>query len=267
MACVPGWSAVVDGSQQGLPDVPLRLIKRGRINKTPGGRDVRVLLGTNTDEFALFAVMLPLTMPHIKLPLSDQDLSTVSTYIANYHQRWNLTNAAQITALYNSTDFHHSAARITALVTDLLFRCGTRRAAAALGNAQIETYLYQFDYHDNNYANPDSARCQVTQEAGCGVHHGDEVPYVFGHKGGLLHPEAQRVSDMMGGLWTNFSRGLPPSFRWPRYNASEDTLMRLNAKPTAESHSQPRCDFWDSLPPERPYLHDWESARSKGANV
>jgi hypothetical protein len=34
------WSAIVDGSDKGLPDVPVRMMAAGRINKSPTGEKV-----------------------------------------------------------------------------------------------------------------------------------------------------------------------------------------------------------------------------------
>ena len=38
-----GFSGVVDGTDIGLPDVPLRLIEQGKVNKSPAGNPIQVL--------------------------------------------------------------------------------------------------------------------------------------------------------------------------------------------------------------------------------
>jgi hypothetical protein len=40
----------VDGSARGLPDSPIRLISAGKINRSPEGKKISVLMGTNQDE-------------------------------------------------------------------------------------------------------------------------------------------------------------------------------------------------------------------------
>lgn len=250
-----GWSAVVDGSNSGLPDVPIILIEQGAINRSPTGRSLRVLMGTNTNEFCLFSIIMSIAVPHISVPLSNLDLSTISAHMVKYHQNWNISHATKIAAEYNTSSFHYDSARIASLLTDAVFRCGTRAAAAALAKAHIETYLYQFNYHGSSYKEPDSLHCQLTSQIGCGVSHGSELEYVFGHKGGLLHPEAKAVSDMMGQLWTNFAKELPPSSSWPTYNSTQDILMMLGPTAAAVKSAQPRCDFWASLPQEGTYPH------------
>merc|ERR1719506_3252518 len=63
MAPIAAFTAVVDGSQSGLPEVPLRLIKAGKINTSPKGEKVTVIMGTNKDEFALFLIAIDLVIP------------------------------------------------------------------------------------------------------------------------------------------------------------------------------------------------------------
>jgi len=72
-----GWSSVVDG--QVLPDVPINLITKGAINKGPQGEALSVIIGTNTDDYALFAVLLTLILPGIKLPFTTQLFSQNTT--------------------------------------------------------------------------------------------------------------------------------------------------------------------------------------------
>lgn len=54
LAPIAGWTAVVDGSDAGLPDTPYRMIEAGKINKGPKGQPLQVIMGTNHDEMALF---------------------------------------------------------------------------------------------------------------------------------------------------------------------------------------------------------------------
>jgi hypothetical protein len=50
LAPIGGWTAVVDGTAQGLPDAPLALMQQGKVNKSPTGEKISVIMGTNRDE-------------------------------------------------------------------------------------------------------------------------------------------------------------------------------------------------------------------------
>ena len=60
MAPVAGWTAVVDGTAEGLLDTPYNLMRRGRINRGPDGKPLQLIMGTNQDEMALFLASLDL---------------------------------------------------------------------------------------------------------------------------------------------------------------------------------------------------------------
>ena len=78
-----GFIAVVDGSQGGLPDVPLRTINAGRVNRSPAGEPISVIMGTNTDEFALFIIGIALVIPGATLPISDATINANAS-ISNF---------------------------------------------------------------------------------------------------------------------------------------------------------------------------------------
>ena len=151
LAPLAGFNAVVDGTASGLPSTPLALIKQGRINRSPSGDAIKVMLGTATDEFALFMSLLPLVVHGAHLPVSDDTIDKVVRHLVAYHDSWNATTVAQIEAAYPSGRYRTPASRLTTLGTDVVFRCGTRAAARALTAQGIPTYLYQFDYKHLGY--------------------------------------------------------------------------------------------------------------------
>eukprot|EP00658_Telonema_sp_P-2_P057780 TRINITY_DN4618_c0_g1_i1.p1 TRINITY_DN4618_c0_g1~~TRINITY_DN4618_c0_g1_i1.p1 ORF type:complete len:480 (+),score=88.82 TRINITY_DN4618_c0_g1_i1:211-1650(+) len=133
LAPVIAFTAVVDGSQSGLPDDPLRLIQAGRVNVSPSGDKISVMMGTNKDEFALFLAAIRLVIPEVKLPARAHDLQLVAGHMVKFHEHWNATTTNQIVAQYtNSSVYKTWANMIIAAGTDLCFRCGTRAAARAL---------------------------------------------------------------------------------------------------------------------------------------
>jgi len=262
-APIAGFTAVVDGSSTGLPEVPLARMQRGAINRSPSGQPLRVILGTNTDEMALFLVAMPLVYRGVRLPVTDADIDVVVTTLSEYHEHWNRTTCNQVQVAYPAAAFHTPASRLTTLGTDFLFRCGTRTAARALSDHGLDVYLYQFDFHSQAYVDPASRRCQLMSEVGCGVFHGAELGYVWGNS-----PEptdaARKMAATMGTYWTNLAKHGSPNgderaetsveVHWPRYNRTADMHMRL-AQDTAVGRglAKPHCDFWDSLPRQTRY--------------
>ncbi len=262
-APIAGFIAVVDGSPNGLPEVPLAAMARGDINVSPTGAPLRVLLGTNTDEMALFLISMPLVFEDVGLPVTDEGIASVFEQLAAFHDRWNATTAAQVEAAYPADSYSHPALRLTTMGTDFLFRCGTRTAARTLADRGLETYLYQFDFHPATYRDPGSLGCQLSAEVGCGVPHAAEVPHVWGHLDGIL-PAAHRMTEAMGLYWSNFAKHGSPNgdgsgassvpVHWPRYNRTSDQHLRLaNEIRVGEGLARLNCDFWDSLPRQSNY--------------
>ena len=129
------------------------------------------------------------------------------------------------------------------------------RALAAQG---VDTFLYHYDYHGPKYKNPASLGCELLTEAGCGVQHAQEYPYVWQHQQDNT-TEGGAVAKTMGLYWTNVAKtGSPNSadvpVQWPKYDAKGDRNLRIASPITVESRfSGPQCDFWGSLPQEAPY--------------
>lgn len=54
------------GTDHGLPDIPLRLFKAGKLNRVP------TILGANKDEGTMFVPALPLIIKGTTFPVNDQ---------------------------------------------------------------------------------------------------------------------------------------------------------------------------------------------------
>jgi len=258
-----GWTAVVDGSEIGLPDVPLRLINAGKINKSPTGEKVAVLMGTNTNEFSLFAPLLPMILPGISLPFTSSDFSTVATYLSNHHQFWDSNMADSMVEAYPRSEFKQEGARMIEAGTDFCFRCGTRIAARALASAGINVYLYRFDFHGPNWKDPESFECQMMMEETCGVSHGSEIKYLFRN---VKKPTTSEVAltEAISTYWATFAKsGVPMldgAVQWPLYNQTADNhlIFTSDGVPVVNhtlNKMGAKCDFWDTLPREGPYPH------------
>jgi carboxylesterase type B len=271
MAPLIAWAATVDGTSVGLPDFPYNDMRKGLLNVSPKDEPISVIMGTNADEMAPFILMAGIIFPGAGLPLTHNDIAIAAKHITSYHQpSWNATASETILAAYSTGDFKgaYPAWALTAMGTDFMFLCQTRLSATALGAAQINAYVYRFDFQKPKYIDPRSLKCQLTSEVDCGVGHGSELRYMFGHK--LATDGEVAVSQHFERWWSNFAiRGNPnddgqggnassrtagtigvvPS--WPTYTAAGQHVMNINEAPTlAEGlphYSQ--CEVWDALAP------------------
>src|SRR5690349_20510387 len=142
------WGTVIDGLN--LPDDPTKLFKTGAFTQVP------TLLGTNTDEGALFfAFNNPVTDDATYLQLADGFSSG---------------HGAAIVAHYPSATYGTAKDAAAAAITDAGFTCPARRVARALAGAGVPTYRYRFAHAPTN-----------ALIAGLGAFHSAEVPFVFGH--------------------------------------------------------------------------------------
>ena len=87
MAPIGGFVAVVDGVH--LPDTPLRMIRQGKINTSPTGANLQVIIGTNRDEMALFMIALGIILDgkQVELPVTNFDLELMAEHmVVRYSQ-------------------------------------------------------------------------------------------------------------------------------------------------------------------------------------
>jgi hypothetical protein len=142
LAPLGGFVPIVDGSDAGLPDTPTRMMMRGRINKSPSGKNLTVVFGTNKDEMALFMLLMGVIVPGVTLPVTDEAVRLVAEHLVDYHDGWTAFTVDQILAEYPSSEFATESYRAVQMLTDVAFRCGQRKAASVLADAGIETYLH-----------------------------------------------------------------------------------------------------------------------------
>jgi para-nitrobenzyl esterase len=207
------FEPVIDGDI--LPALPLDGLRAG------AGRDVDVLIGTNTDEQRFFMVPTG-AMDYI----DDTVLQAAATAYGLSH-----------TALpaYRANRPGASAGDILAAVSgDWFFRIPALRVAEA--RARSSTWMYEFAW-----ATPRLGAC-----------HYADVAFVFDtlqSEGAdwLLGPEPPQVlADTMHGAWVNFASAGDPG--WDPYTTQQRATMVFNTDTALVK--DPHCDerqLWDDL--------------------
>jgi carboxylesterase type B len=273
--------AVVDESEEGLPDWPQIMLDAGRVNKVP------LLMGTNKNEGALFGWIFPwLWGGDLYLPFPKK-MSAVETLL-----EWFLPKAsdrAKALELYSGKEYEVGSAnegtieRYDRIYRDSFFHCPTREMLTSWSSLGMPTYQYVFSFNE---------RTNITRELHDFVDlHGLEIPLVFDNFIKLmgtffLEPKRyQTMTDVMTCTWASFVKCHEPKCEsdpslqhckkvfdtipeWPRFSAPDSrkyisfkaNLSIENIKPTAlypddEFAPDNRCDFWKTVD------WGWQNAR------
>jgi para-nitrobenzyl esterase len=223
--CVDGWSQ---------PDVPLVVIRSGVHNNVP------VMVGTNRDEFKLFALRaLPLYYRLLPGPMLDK--------MSGERFKPKADSVDRYQELYPAGSYGRPADRWIAGVTDATYSCRGLKAADAIASHQTRTYYYRFDYDRHRFSNL------------VGAAHGLEIVYIFDtlEQKGIFNiyndrqlEEAEPLVDIIMGYWTNFAKtgdpngaGLP---KWPAYTSDRRQRMFLDlpARAAPDLEVVEKCEFW-----------------------
>jgi para-nitrobenzyl esterase len=189
-----------------LPGDQYELYIAGRFNDTP------VLIGTNSDEGALFA-QPGMNASRFESLVRDGYSKQATTVLAAY------PHASDPDATKAGKD----------LMRDSLFAWPTWAWAMLQSQkGKGHAYVYYFDHR--------------TPQSPNGANHGSEIAFVFrnlvggGPVGlnGPPRPEDNAMSELMSSYWVNFAKtgdpngpGLP---RWPTFTSSSQNLMVFDAK-------------------------------------
>jgi len=184
-----------------LPGDQYRLYEEGRFNDTP------ILIGTNSDEGALFA------RPGV----------TAANFVADVRKGYG-TKADAILAVYPHATDAEAVRSSKDLFRDTAFAWHTwvwARLQTSKGKGRA--FVYYFDHR--------------TPKSPDGSNHGSEIAYVFDNLRGPSGPPSdtdKRLAHQFSSYWVNFAKtgdpnggGLPA---WPAFTAANEQVMGLGDK-------------------------------------
>ncbi|MCJ0874107.1 carboxylesterase/lipase family protein [Streptomyces sp. AP-93] len=203
-SCGMSLMPVLDGTF--LRERPLDAIAAGK------GRDVPLLMGTNSEEFRLFVV--PTSMVVWPLPQQFKDRVKAYGVPADF---W-----ATYQANSEGTYPRNAPSGIaSAILTDRMFRIPTCRVAEARAESGADTFLFEFGWRS-----PVKSKWAPVQLGAC---HSLEIPFVWDALDvpdslPVTGPDAPRdLAREMHGIWIQFARtGEAP---WSAYEAGRRQVM------------------------------------------
>jgi len=213
-----------------LPVDPVSAIADGRAASVP------VLIGTNRDEFTLFAALQYLQSG--RMPDYPGVLGT--TFGAD---------AARIAQRYPLDRYGGNAAlAYAAVITDWGFACPAFRMAA--GQQRVAP-VYGYIFNDRNAPAPEPVRAVPFP---IGAAHSLELRYLFDVGGAPeLSSAQQTLSRRMIAYWTSFVTGGVPQAedapKWPPLNDGGRwmSLETPQARTTTDFGSPQQCEFWATV--------------------
>jgi para-nitrobenzyl esterase len=208
----PGLAAfwpVFDGNV--LPGDQYELYQARRFNDTP------VLIGTNSDEGALFL------QPGVTVAGFEQQVrggfgTQADAILAAYPHATDAEAVKSTKDLFRESNFAWHTWAWAMLQTE---------------RGKGKAYVYYFDHRTPRTPN--------------GANHGDEIGYVFRNLGGPaigvpgppppVRPEDTKISDLMSSYWVNFAKNGDPNGPgltvWPAFSPSAQNAMIFDTQPGA----------------------------------
>jgi para-nitrobenzyl esterase len=190
-----------------------------------------LLLGTNQNEGTLF-----------HSSIYGKQVGTDADYQNALAVRFGSANVPAIIAHYPSASFATPNDALAEVSGDAFFVCPARATARGAARGGAPVFRYSFEHALEN-----------PFEAGLGVFHSSEVPFVFGNDDyplGKIGASGAPIATAMQSEWTSFAKTLTPGGDWPAYDPASDPYERFDdpSGPAAGLKSA-SCDFWDALPP------------------
>lgn len=267
----------IDGTEDGLADIPIRLVQRGAFNKVP------LLLGANENGGSIFEDMLPEVLPGAQLPVRRHP-ATLGEALRYFFRE----NVTQVEAIYQESEFGGDGDEMMKrMIRDMMFMCPLRALSSAWAQHDLPAYMYVFDF---SYG--------LAKIIGLGDFHGSELPFVFRNWLEFIKPidpfhSPRHMADIISCKWTSFAYALDPNggvdesrwppgcedinrefSDWPRFHATQRLFYDLKGRP--EVHEiladnrypddlfprDPKCNLWDELASTLHWVHEGPSSRS-----
>jgi para-nitrobenzyl esterase len=233
------WAIAIDGSPQGLQDVPLNLIKQG------AGSQVPLIAGTNHDEGSIFVPAMPLIVPGVHFPFDEHDVNlTLLHFFAN-----SVPTVNSIILQYPLNFYSDPSEQAAVILRDYFFVCATRRVLRAERDRSLGAWQYHFTYE---YHHP-------FEYIELGDYHTSELKYVWDHVRSVFdYPNDSKMVTSFNYYWTNLATSLDPNkpadksqINWTTYDSSHDNFINMTVPTsiTANNYFTSACNFWDSLYP------------------
>ncbi|WP_235677743.1 carboxylesterase/lipase family protein [Mycolicibacterium sarraceniae] len=223
------------GPVTGTDRLPVDPMTEAALSRMPR---IPVLIGSNGDEFAMFAALQYLKdhglPPYPKL-LSDTFGPDAPAVAAHY----------PLDGFGGNDGLAYSAA-----VTDSLFACPTDRLTSGLAHTNP---VYAYEFNDRTAPAPDPLRAVPFA---VGASHSLELRYLFDVGGAPpLNPAQRELSDKMVAYWSQFVKdgkpevaGLPD---WPQFGADGSAKRMSLQTPqltiTEDFSAHHNCAFWATL--------------------
>lgn len=193
------FQPVIDGDT--LPQLPIDRIVAG------ASANVDILVGTTTDEWRLFMVVMGM--------IDYITGETLTGAIAGY----GLPVEAALAAYRAAHPGASPGDLLAAVQTDWWCRIPALRLAEAHAKSAAATYMYEFAWRSPQF------------NGLLGASHGLDIPFVFDVLGDGIDPllgadPPQQVADAMHGAWVAFARN--GDCGWPRYDLARRATMRFN---------------------------------------
>ncbi|MDT5093639.1 MAG: para-nitrobenzyl esterase [Mycobacterium sp.] len=233
----PGYYPIGPGRLTGpitgtasLPTDPMTAVSQGNWAKVP------VLIGTNHDEWTLFAA---------QKWLADHRTPDYSQQLADtFH-----ADAARVGQQYPSERYANAQLAYSAVMTDRLFACPANQMQSDLARSAP---VYGYEFRDRNAPLPELL---YTVPFAIGAGHALELRYLFDIGNARpLTGEQQKLSDQMIDYWSGFvADGAPrggPS--WPAFAGGGGPWMFLDTPEVDASTTyadEHQCAFWATVPP------------------
>jgi para-nitrobenzyl esterase len=227
------FQPVIDGRV--MSSLPIEHVRAG------SSKDVPVLVGTNCDEYKLFAVMMP-RLREISEDEAAKRLSWILPSRDTERARSLLDTYRKARAARGEPDDPYEA--VCAAVTDWLFRVPADRLAEAQSSHLDHVFAYRLDWRS------------PVGEGILGACHAIDLPFVFGtqHLARRWVGQGNDVDALaatIGDAWVAFARNGDPStdaLLWPKFEAKDRKTMVLDRECRVEEHpreDERRC--WDGV--------------------